>query len=240
MVNALLSRCRTLTLKPLSVSDISTILQNALRSEYPPPSLPPILLNDSIIKYLADFASGDARAALNLLEIAISLTSNQQSNGDHKITENELKKSITRTHIYDRAGDSHYDFASALIKSMRGSDADAALFYLGRMLQGGEDPLFISRRMVIFASEDVGLADNSMLSLAMATHTAVQQIGMPEARINLAHCAVALSLAKKSTRSYRGLAAVMSLLNKDPEAASLPVPLYVISLILRRDKQKLD
>lgn len=121
------------------------------------------------------------------------------------MSEDDLKKSLTKTLVYDRAGDQHYDSVSAFHKSVRGSDPDAALYYLARMIQSGEDALYIARRMVVIASEDIGLADNSMLSLATATYTAAEKIGMPEARINLAHCAVALAMSKKSTRAYRGL-----------------------------------
>ena len=128
--------------------------------------------------------------------------------------------------MYDRAGDQHYDTISAFHKSVRGSDSDAALYYLARMLQSGEDPLFIARRMVVIASEDVGLADNTLLPLATAAYTAAQQIGMPEARIPLAHCAVALSLAPKSTRAYRGLNAAYAAL-EEPGVASLPVPIHL-------------
>jgi putative ATPase len=128
--------------------------------------------------------------------------------------------------VYDRAGDQHYDTISALHKSIRGSDPDAALYYLGRMLKSGEDPLFIARRLVVVASEDIGLADNTMLPLATATFTACQQIGMPECRINLAHCVTALCMAPKSTRSYRGLANVMAALD-EPGIAGLPVPIHL-------------
>lgn len=118
------------------------------------------------------------------------------------------------------------DTISAFHKSVRGSDPDAALYYLARMLQSGEDPLFIARRMVVIASEDVGLADNTLLPLATATYTAVQQIGMPEARIPLGHCATALCLAPKSTRAYRGLNNAYAAL-REPGVAGLPVPTHL-------------
>ena len=141
-------------------------------------------------------------------------------------TKESIKAALTKTLVYDRAGDQHYDTISAFHKSVRGSDPDAALYYLGRMLQSGEDPLFVARRMVVIASEDVGLADNSLLPLATATYTATQQIGMPEARIPLAHCAVALCLAPKSTRAYRGLNNALSAL-QEPGVAALPVPVHL-------------
>ncbi|KAF8456031.1 AAA family ATPase [Kalaharituber pfeilii] len=223
--SALLSRCRVFTLKKLTSQDIEHILRRALESESPrdEDSDKPILpsqLDDEMLSYLALFADGDARTALNLLELALSLSHKQ-------FDKDAIKKALTRTLVYDRSGDMHYDAISAFHKSVRGSDPDAALYWLGRMLMGGEDPLYIARRMVVIASEDVGLADNTMLPLATATMTAVQQIGLPEARINLAHCAVALAEAKKSTRAYRGLNAVMGLLENDPVACGAPVPYHL-------------
>ncbi|KAL6852921.1 DNA-dependent ATPase mgs1 [Amphichorda felina] len=220
VANALLSRCRTFTLKALDTEDIVRILQRALKEEeavYPPTGL----IDGEMIGYLARFSDGDARTALNLLELALSLTTSREG-----ITKDEIKSSLTKTLVYDRGGDQHYDNISAFHKSVRGSDADAALYYLSRMLQSGEDPLFIARRMVVIASEDVGLADNSLLPLATAAYTATQQIGMPEARIPLAHCTIALCAAPKSTRAYRALNNAYSAL-REPGVASLPVPLHL-------------
>jgi putative ATPase len=219
VVNALLSRCRTFTLGALTLEDVVGILKRAMKEEeetYPPTAL----LDDEMIAYLARFSDGDARTALNLLELALSLTTRQG------ITKEDIKVSLTKTLVYDRAGDQHYDTISAFHKSVRGSDADAALYYLARMLQSGEDPLFIARRMVVIASEDVGLADSTLLPLATAAYTATQQIGMPEARIPLAHCAVALCQAPKSTRAYRGLNNAYAAL-REPGVAALPVPLHL-------------
>ncbi|KAI0972970.1 ATPase WRNIP1 [Xylaria arbuscula] len=222
VVNALLSRCRTFTLQKLSTEDIKRILARALQSELSltSSSPPPPPLDDEFLAYLANFADGDARTALNLLELGISLANRGE------VTKEEMKASLTKTLVYDRAGDQHYDTISAFHKSVRGSDPDAALYYLARMLQSGEDPLFIARRMVVIASEDVGLADHSMLSLATSAFTATQQIGMPEARIPLAHCAVALSLAPKSTRAYRGLNNAFAAL-REPGVAALPIPIHL-------------
>jgi putative ATPase len=243
VVNALLSRCRTFTLAKLEDTDIFEILKRALFREIP--ELSPsssaspqsseepastsssanshnlLVESDfSLLHYLAGFSSGDARTALNLLELAIDLTKNPTT------TTASIKAALTQTLVYDRAGDQHYDTISAFHKSVRGSNADAALYYLARMLQSGEDPLFIARRMVVMASEDVGLADNTMLSLATATYTAAEKIGMPECRINLGHCAVALALAPKSVRAYRGLNAAYAAL-KEPGVAGLPVPVHL-------------
>ncbi|KAI1179527.1 ATPase WRNIP1 [Nemania sp. FL0916] len=225
VVNALLSRCRTFTLQKLSTDDIQRILARALQSELPIASasstLPPPL-DEEFLGYLANFADGDARTALNLLELAISLA----HRGEGCTTKEDMKAALTKTLVYDRAGDQHYDTISAFHKSVRGSDPDATLYYLARMLQSGEDPLFVARRMVVIASEDVGLADNSLLSLATSTYTATQQIGMPEARIPLAHCAVALALAPKSTRAYRGLNNAFAAL-REPGVAGLPIPIHL-------------
>ncbi|KAI0906523.1 ATPase WRNIP1 [Ustulina deusta] len=221
VVSALLSRCRTFTLQKLTTDDIQRILARALQSELSlTSSAPPPPLDEEFLAYLANFADGDARTALNLLELGISLANRGE------VTKEQMKASLTKTLVYDRAGDQHYDTISAFHKSVRGSDPDAALYYLARMLQSGEDPLFIARRMVVIASEDVGLADNSMLSLATSTFTATQQIGMPEARIPLAHCAVSLALAPKSTRAYRGLSSAFAAL-REPGIAALPVPIHL-------------
>jgi putative ATPase len=218
--HALLSRCRTFTLKALETGDIVRILQRAVKEEestYPPTTL----IDEEMITYLATFSDGDARTALNLLELAMSLASSREG-----VTKDDIKTSLTKTLVYDRSGDQHYDNISAFHKSVRGSDADAALYYLVRMLQSGEDPLFIARRMVVIASEDVGLADNTLLPLATATYTATQQIGMPEARIPLAHCAIALCSAPKSTRAYRALNNAYAAL-REPGVAALPVPIHL-------------
>lgn len=220
--SALLSRCRTFTLEPLSTEHVVGILRRALRlegEEGEGPAGSP-LVDDEMLGYLAAFSDGDARTALNLLEMALSLA--RQPGMDKE----GVKSSLTKTLVYDRAGDQHYDSISAFHKSVRGNDADAALYYLARMLQSGEDPLFVARRLVVIASEDVGLADSSMLTLATSTFTATQQIGMPEARIPLAHCTVALCLAPKSTRAYRGLNNALSAL-REPGVAALPVPLHL-------------
>ncbi|KAF2154459.1 putative AAA family ATPase [Myriangium duriaei CBS 260.36] len=223
VINALLSRCRTFTLAKLSDEHIFSILKRALTIE--PPSTPAsatLLESDNyeLLHYLSTFSDGDARTALNLLSLALDLSTRPST------TIPQLKSALTKTLVYDRAGDQHYDTISAFHKSVRGSDPDAALYYLARMLTSGEDPLFIARRMVVIASEDVGLADNSLLPLATAAYTAAEKIGMPECRINLAHCCVALCLAPKSTRSYRGLGAAMAAVG-EPGVAGLPIPLHI-------------
>ena len=217
--NALLSRCRTFTLSKLTEGDVVAILKRALDVEGPSYE-PSELVDDDLIRYLASFADGDARTALNLLELAMDLSHRADA------TKEIIKASLTKTLVYDRSGDQHYDTISAFHKSVRGSDPNATLYYLARMIQSGEDALYIARRMVVIASEDIGLVDNSMLTLATSTYTAAEKIGMPEARINLAHCAVALALSPKSTRAYRGLGNAMSAL-KQPGIAALPIPVHL-------------
>ncbi|TGZ81255.1 P-loop containing nucleoside triphosphate hydrolase protein [Ascodesmis nigricans] len=227
--SALLSRCRVFTFSKLTEPALFTILSRALDLECPPdtstspptPTIPKVL-DIVFLQYLSRFANGDARTALNLLELSLGLCRRNPS-----LTFDQLKKSLTRTILYDSTGDQHYDHISAFHKSIRGSDADAAVFWLARMLKGGEDPLFIARRMVVIASEDIGLADNTMLPLAMATMQAVQNIGMPEARINLVHCTVALAQAKKSTKAYRALNSVMEMLEDRQEVEGAPVPVHL-------------
>ena len=217
--NALLSRCRTFTLSKLTKGDVVAILRRALNVEGPNYE-PSKLVDEELIQYLASFADGDARTALNLLELAMDLSHRADA------TKETIKASLTKTLVYDRSGDQHYDTISAFHKSVRGSDPHAALYYLARMVESGEDALYIARRMVVIASEDVGLADNNMLTLATSTYTAAEKIGMPEARINLAHCAVALALSPKSTRAYRGLNNAMAVL-KEPGVAALPIPIHL-------------
>lgn len=217
--NALLSRCRTFTLAKLTDQDVSSILHRALRVEGPNYG-PSELVDEELVQYLAKFSDGDARTSLNLLELAMDLSKRQG------MTKEELKRSLTKTLVYDRAGDQHYDTISAFHKSIRGSDPHAALYYLARMIQSGEDPLYIARRLVVVASEDIGLADNSMLTLAVSTHSAVEKIGLPEARINLAHATVAMALSEKSTRAYRGLNNAFAALN-EPGIAGLPIPIHL-------------
>lgn len=244
VVNALLSRCRTFTLSKLSEQDVFDILKRALAHEVPDlptPSPSPSMSNDvhsalpsssepgprlltaddfALLHYLSSFADGDARTGLNLLELALDLCRRPGTTPD------SIKRSLTQTLVYDRAGDQHYDTISAFHKSVRGSSPDAALYYLARMLQSGEDPLYVARRMVVMASEDIGLADNAMLPLATAAYAAAERLGMPECRINLAHCAVALALAPKSVRAYRGLNAAYAAL-AEPGVAGLPVPVHL-------------
>ncbi|KAF7449270.1 DNA-dependent ATPase MGS1 [Pyrenophora tritici-repentis] len=216
IISALLSRCRTFTLDDLKEDDLVKILERAMTAE----SCTSPILDKPMLAYFARFSDGDARTALNLLELAMSLA-NQPD-----MTKEKIQQSLTKTLVYDRAGDQHYDSISALHKSIRDSDPHASLYYLARMLESGEDPRYIARRLIVVASEDVGLADNSMLSLATATYAACENIGMPECRINLAHAVTALTLAPKSTRVYRGLKNAIDAV-KEPGMAALPIPHHI-------------
>lgn len=186
VINPLLSRSRVLVLQSLTKDEIISVLKRALIKLKKTKSVTPKALD-----YLAELSGGDARVALGNLELALSF--------GEKVT-TEIVKTAAQKRIpgYDKKGDMHYDVISAFIKSMRGSDVRATLYYLSRMIDAGEDPKFIARRMVVFASEDIGLAGNGALSLAVATFQAVERVGLPEANYNLYHCATALARSEKS------------------------------------------
>ena len=212
---ALISRSMVIKLNPLTEENIYKILKNALErkdglGEYS------IKIEDSTLRKIADISNGDVRTALNGLEIAV-LTTSMSSDGYIHITDEVIKNSIqNRKAIFDKNGDTHYDNISAFIKSMRGSDADATVFYLARALNGGEDPMFLARRIVIAASEDVGMANPNALVVANAAMQAVHMVGMPEARILLSEAAVYVATSKKSNASYMAInKALEDVQNKD-------------------------
>ncbi|HEX8389801.1 MAG TPA: replication-associated recombination protein A [Candidatus Saccharimonadales bacterium] len=212
VITPLLSRSRVLVLEPLSKPDILGILRRALDQEEAS-----VEVDDDALDYLAELSGGDARLALGNLEVALGLN-------DHltkQIVETAAQRRIPG---YDKKGDMHYDIISAFIKSMRGSDVTATLYYLSRMLHAGEDPKFVARRMVIFASEDIGLAGNGALSLAVAAFQAVERIGMPEANYTLYHCATALARSEKSRETSDLMYEAQALAKQHPDA---PVPLHV-------------
>lgn len=212
VITPLLSRTRVLVLQPLSKDDIIAIVKRALKMLEKTKSVTPKALD-----YLAELSGGDARVALGNLELALSF--------DEKVTP-EIVKAAAQKKVpgYDKKGDMHYDVISAFIKSMRGSDEKATLYYLSRMIDAGEDPKFIARRMVIFASEDIGLAGNGALSLAVATFQAVERVGLPEANYNLYHCATALARANKSREISDLMYSAKELAKQYPDAS---VPLHV-------------
>lgn len=194
VIKPLISRSLVIALEPLSVMDVNQILQRALATDA---LLASTNATDEAIDYIAEISSGDARRALTLLEAA-SLASGQ--------IDLEVAKTASENVIaYDAKGDVHYDTISAFIKSVRGSDADAAIHYLARMIAGGEDPRFIARRLMILASEDIGLADPQAMVIAEAAAGVVERIGMPEGRIPLAEVTIYLALAPKSNRAYEAI-----------------------------------
>lgn len=198
---ALISRSMVFKLSPLTEENIYQVLRMALKREDGLGSYQ-IKIEDDTLRKIAEVSGGDVRTALNGLEIAV-LTTQMDSDGMIHITPEIAAESIqSRKAIFDKKGDSHYDNISAFIKSMRGSDPDATIFYLARAIQGGEDPVFLARRIVIAASEDVGMANPNALVVANAAMQAVHMIGMPEARIILAEAAVYVACSKKSNASY--------------------------------------
>ncbi len=212
IINPLLSRSRVLVLEPLNKDDIITILKHALKVEGVSKNVTPKALD-----YLAELSGGDARVALGNLELALSM--------NQKVTP-EIVKIAAQKRVpgYDKKGDMHYNVISAFIKSMRGSDADATLYYLARMIDAGEDPKFIARRMVIFASEDIGLAGNGALGLALNAFQAVERVGMPESSYILFHVATALAKSEKSRQTTDAMQRAQTLAKQYPDAQ---VPLHI-------------
>jgi len=203
--SALLSRTRVFVLKKLEEDNLAKIIQRAIDSDYPE-----LKINSSVIKFLAKLSNGDARMALNTLEAAAGPprlaemnVRRREAGQSREITPDLIKQILQKSHLlYDKTGEEHYNIISALHKSMRGGDANAALYWLARMLEGGEDPLYIARRLVRFASEDVGLANNNALVLANAVFDACHKLGVPECNVHLAQCVIYLSNTKKSVAAY--------------------------------------
>ena len=206
---ALISRSTVFKFKSLNEKDIKKIIINCINDEKRGLGSYNLDVSDEAINTLAILSNGDVRTVLNALELAV-LTTDMDSEGKIVIDKDVILNCIQqKKSVYDKTDDSHYDTISAFIKSMRGSDPDATLHYLARMLEGGEDPMFIARRIVIQASEDVGLANNEALQVATSAMNAVHQIGMPEARIILAHAALVVALSPKSNTSYLGINAAI-------------------------------
>ena len=198
MVSPLLSRCQLFELYPLTKRDVLSMIDDALENEERGLGFMKIELTEKAKDHLAEYAGGDIRNALNALEVA-ALSTPKREDGVVEITLEIAKQSIQRRSVrYDRTGDEHYHYASAFIKSMRGSDVDAALYWMNAMLEGGEDPNFIFRRLLIFASEDVGMADPYALTVVNAAHDAFVKNGMPEGFYFLAHACIFLALSPKS------------------------------------------
>lgn len=198
LVGPLLSRCQLFELYPFDVSDILILLKRALADKERGLGKYSVEISDDALQHFADYAAGDIRNALNAFDMAV-LTTNPDKNGNRIITLEVAKASIQKRNVrFSRQGDEHYHYASAFIKSMRGSDPDAALHWMCAMLEGGEDPNFIFRRMLIFASEDVGMAEPKALELVNAAHQSFEKCGMPEALYFLSHACLYLSLCPKS------------------------------------------
>ena len=218
VITPLLSRCQVLVLKSLEKNDLNELLTRALNTDE-------VLRNRTIEIVETDalfrHSAGDARKLLNILEIVVGTSNDSCISIDNKLVTSCLQENIA---IYDKGGEMHYDVISAFIKSVRGSDPNAAVYYLARMLSGGEDPLFIARRLCILASEDIGLANPNALLLANSCFQIVHNIGMPEARIPLAECAIYLASSPKSNSAYVAINAAMEVAK---QTQSSPVPLYL-------------
>lgn len=212
IINPLLSRCKVLVLNPLSSQEIGEIIERGLKALN-------LKLETKAKSFLIQYSFGDARNALNTLEIASKLKKRKAKT----LAVEDLKSALQRANLlYDQSEEEHYNTISAYIKSMRAGNPDAALYYLGRMIEGGEDPLFIARRGVIFASEDIGMANPYALMVAVATFQACERIGLPECQINLAHCTVFLATQKKNRQAYNAYFQALADVKK---FGSLPIPL---------------
>ncbi|CAG0953748.1 Replication-associated recombination protein A [Geobacteraceae bacterium] len=219
VIAPLLSRCKVLVLNPLTDDDVTAILRHALTDAERGLGNLGLAVSDEALAFMAEQAQGDARIALNTLETAVRLAENGEIDLD-AAREAAQKKAL----LYDKGGEEHYNVISAFIKSMRGSDPDGALYWLARMIEAGEDPLFILRRMVILASEDIGNADPRGLQVAVAAMQAFQLVGMPEGRIIMAQAVTYLATAPKSNASYVGIDAALAEVRR---SGALPVPLHI-------------
>jgi len=230
---ALLSRCRVYVLKPLTEDQIVQLLRRALTDQERGLGAMNLQASNDVLKKIASYTSGDARSAYNVLEVAAGLAQSPLLAKDARnrapelleITDDIVRDALQkRTLLYDKAGEEHYNLISALHKSVRNSDADASLYWLGRMIEAGEDPLYVARRVVRMAVEDIGLADPNALSLCMAARDAVDFIGMPEGNLALAQAVVYLSVAPKSNALYTAYSDVQQDIE---QTAAEPVPLHL-------------
>jgi putative ATPase len=227
---ALLSRCRVYILKPLTEDEIVSLLRRALADEDRGLGKLKLRVNDEVLQRIAAYSSGDARTAYNVLEVA-SATAGQDGEITEQIVQDTVQKRIL---LYDKAGEEHYNLISALHKSVRNSDVDASLYWLARMLEAGEDPLYIVRRVVRMASEDIGLAAPEALNLCLSAKDAIDFLGMPEANLALAQAVAYLALAPKSNALYTAYGAVLEDVEK---TAAEPVPLHIRNAVTALMKQ---
>ena len=217
VISALLSRSRVFVLEQLDEKNIQKIVERALSNKEYGFGKMKIVIDKKTIQLISRMANGDARMALNTLEAC--------ANQNLKISSDLVKQVLQKSHLlYDKGGEEHYNIISALHKSMRGGDANAAVYWLARMLEGGEDPVYIARRLVRFASEDIGLANNTALLLANAAFDACQKLGVPECNVHLAQCVIYLSKSKKDISAYR---AYESARRDVKEFGNLPVPFHI-------------
>ena len=228
--SALLSRCKVYALHSLTVDDLVGILKRALKKneEYED-----VKVTDSVLKLIASNASGDARGALNTLENVINLTPVEK--GKKTINDKNINKILdNKVFLYDKNGEEHYNLISALHKSMRNSDPDAAIYYMSRMLESGEDPLYIARRLIRFASEDVGLANPNALPQAVACYDACHYIGVPECNVILTQCVTYLSLCPKSNALYEAYAEAS---NDAKKTMDVKVPMHLRNAVTKLDEE---
>lgn len=218
VISPLLSRCQVYVLKPMDDSELQTLLDRALETD---PELKSRQIEVHETEALFRFSGGDARKLLNIIDIIVGASDGTITIDDERVTEC-LQQNIA---LYDKSGEQHYDVISAFIKSVRGSDPNAAIYYLARMLAGGEEPRFIARRLVILASEDVGLANPNALLLANACFDTVHKIGMPEARITLAETTIYLATSPKSNSAYAAINKALQMVEHD--TTNRPVPLHL-------------
>ena len=224
VIAPLLSRTRVLILKPFSEEDLLAILESALKDKQKGFGQVSVKIDPDVLRYIVSLADGDARNALNNLEAIVSIVQNLPAERRIITLEFAQQALLKKSLLYDKDGEEHYNLISALHKSLRGSDPDAALYWLGRMIAAGEDPLYIARRMVRFASEDIGNADPQALVVAMAAQQAFHFIGLPEGELALAQAAVYLAVAPKSNSLYVGYGKVKEVINSK---GYLPVPLHI-------------
>jgi len=230
IISALLSRSRVYVLKPLTEDQIVELLKRALRDEERGLGAMKLRTSDDALKKIAAYSSGDARSAYNVLEVAASLARGRVNQEDNKETGAEIFDELVqdalqkRVLLYDKTGEEHYNLISALHKSVRNSDPDAALYWLGRMLEAGEDPLYVARRVVRMAVEDIGMADPNALAQCMAARDAVDFLGMPEGDLALAQAVVYLSVAPKSNALYTAYSGIQGDVER---TAAEPVPLHL-------------
>ncbi|MCJ7547277.1 MAG: replication-associated recombination protein A [Deltaproteobacteria bacterium] len=223
VISPLLSRVQVFTLQQLGPEELMEIMRRALADNEHGLKQYKVEIDPSVLKLLAALADGDARAALNALELAV-MTTVPAKDGQRKITPEAAQDAMQKRILYDKTGEEHYNIISALHKSMRGSDPDAALYWLARMIEGGEDPLYIARRVVRFASEDVGIADPQSLLIAVAAMQAFHFIGQPEGELALAQAVVHLATAPKSNALYTAYSEARKAVK---ETGSLPVPMHL-------------